>query len=59
MPKRQKYLKKKKKNIFLIKNDSNRENIILGTKKITSGLHVQKMNVTFGEHPLSVSPFLL
>jgi hypothetical protein len=31
MPKRQKYLKKI--NIFLIKNDSNRENIILGTKK--------------------------
>jgi hypothetical protein len=42
-----------------MKNDSNRENIILGTKKITSGLQIGKMNVTFGEHPLSVSPFLL
>jgi hypothetical protein len=49
----------KKINIFLIKNDSNRENIILGTKKITSGLRIRKMNVTFGGNPLSVSPFLL
>jgi hypothetical protein len=41
----------KKINIFLIKNDSNRENIILGTKKITSSLRIRKMNLTFGEHP--------
>jgi hypothetical protein len=44
---------------IIIKNDSNRENIFLGTTKITSGLRIRKMNVTVVEHPVSFLIFVV